>query len=105
MENQQNIEKAKSILRSIGGNPSQNRRSLGYLDDTREKNSARLKALDGLCGSCPFLKVDIQMHSNGNHIRKTVGLRCNKGYSPVDLYLNKNFRETPTCPGYQKKSS
>ena len=105
MENQKKIDGALSILRANGGDPSRVLIHLNHTNKTDE-NRAKYRALDGgLCSTCPFLQIDIQTFGNGRDSRKTVGLKCRKNLSPIELYIDrKPDNLPPSCSGYPKNN-
>jgi len=62
-------------------------------DDTLEKNVQKLRALEGICGSCKHIIINI--HPRGR--KDFIGVACRKGNSPVELYVNHPIGTTPNC--------
>jgi hypothetical protein len=68
----------------------------GIIPQTAEENGQRIRALDGLCGDCAFLKVEIVEHKG----RKRVALECFRNNSPVGLYRRTPLGEVAECSDF-----
>ncbi len=95
MANNVEVEVAIGILRQsqfqIG------KRHKRYHEETMSDNAIRLRALDGICGQCPNLEINILNLPGG---RKGVSLHCQGGQSPVRLYRHTPQGIVPSCPEF-----
>ncbi len=73
-------------------NKSHNRTHDGSMEDTVN----RMRAIDGICGSCDNLKLETTRDFIG---RQTVSLRCLSKYSPLGLYRKTGLGQKPDCLG------
>lgn len=63
-----------------------------------EENVHRLRALEGICGSCNSLVVEIDRQDN----RSVVRLRCASGLDPLELYRGTPFGAEARCARFSK---
>lgn len=66
------------------------------LHETMGDTANRMRALEGICGSCTHLVLEL---NKDNPRKQTVKLRCLAGYSPLGLYINTDLGQKPVCPG------
>lgn len=66
--------------------------------NTADDNFHRKRALDGICGSCNALIIEI--NSPGRY--KEVKLRCREGAIPLDLYRKTELGQTPVCDTFTR---
>mgnify|MGYP001206084617 CR=1 FL=1 len=85
------IEQAAAILRKSGSRVG--KRGSRIHDDAAEDNVHRLRAIDGICGRCVNLSIDVQPGK--------VLLRCQKGRSQLDLYRGTPLGEQAQCDNFE----
>lgn len=59
---------------------------------------ARMRALEGICGSCTNLVLEKTRDYVG---KPAVQLRCLAKYSPLELYRNTKLGQEANCPGLE----
>jgi len=69
--------------------------------DGIERDELRERALEGLCGQCDALQVEIHSERGPNH--EGLSLRCTKGISPIDLYRRTPLGTDADCSGFQQR--
>ena len=57
----------------------------------------RMRALEGICGSCTNLFIEVTRDRLG---RETVQLRCRVEHSPLELYRATGLGQEPVCQGF-----
>lgn len=62
--------------------------------DTLFENMLRTRALEGICGDCPNLQIEIYK----GHIYMEVTLRCLTGESILNMQRKTDLGQTPVCP-------
>jgi len=84
------IEAVKTLLRRHG------KKGHRIHMEAAEDNMNRLRALEGICGKCKNINVEIIPRDG----KKTATIRCKKGHSPLNLYYDTPLGETPNCQDY-----
>jgi len=82
---------ARSVLREF--RRKINSKNVRVNRATLENNNYKLRALDGICGNCQNL--GIQISDNGNF--RGVSLSCIKRHNPIELYASTPLGETAKC--------
>jgi hypothetical protein len=98
-KNQISVNDGKKIIRDL-----QNRSMGGHVrntvnNDVAELNSARLRALNGLCGNCVYLTVFRKNQDN----KVMASLDCGAHKDPVDLYMKTELGEKAECASFEQK--
>jgi len=96
MEKDRQVSRAKEVLRSLMGNYLKPHPRMHT--EAAEDNVNRLRALEGICGSCTNLDL-IFPRIDG---KERVVLNCKKGHIPVALYGNTPLGEKAVCKDFQK---
>jgi hypothetical protein len=97
MEIEQRIGEAKYVIHDLL--QTFGKRHTRIHKDAAGGNTQRLRALEGLCGQCQFVEVDIR-RING---KMGVGIGCDKGLSPIKLYENTPLGEEASCEPFRKR--
>lgn len=98
MESESRISRAKQLLRRF--NFQRGKRGRRVHEYVYEDNGDRLRALDGICGHCRYLKLQFK-HIDG---KETAILFCKKNHNPLQLYQNTPLGHSANCPGFVPKS-
>lgn len=91
---------AMGILRAHQARIGKPRNRIHY--ETMGDTANRMRALEGICGSCTRLVLELKKDNPGKQI---VQLRCLAGYSPLELYINTDLGQKPVCPGLRLRLS
>ena len=95
-ERDRQISKAKKVLRNLMGNYIKPHPRMHT--DAAEDNVNRLRALEGICGSCSNLGIRISRIDG----RDRVVLNCSKGHNPAVLYWKTPPGEEAVCKDFDK---
>lgn len=99
METERQIEKGKEVIRSILRRHGGKKRHRVHLE-AAEDNVHRLRALEGICGNCKNVKVEIVRRDG----KDTTSVYCRAGHSPLELYYDTPLGEYPGCIDFTTRS-
>lgn len=94
MVREREVQEGRKVLRELLERRS--RRHPRFHTSAAEDAFARLRALDGICGSCQNVKISVY-YKDG---KRVVGVNCKAGHSPLKLYYNTPIGEEADCPDW-----
>ena len=68
--------------------------------DAIAMNAERIRALSGICGRCPNIRLQ-KLYQDG---RQVIEVSCRAGFSPVSLYQKTPLGEIPNCPNFSSRN-
>jgi hypothetical protein len=94
MEREQDIARARKVLNGFLYRPKRGKSRIH--EEALEMANERLRALNGICGICENLILNI-FYQDGKDV---VATKCKANNSPVELYMNTPLGQVPVCPDF-----
>lgn len=93
MATEREVSKALSTIRAIQSTFRTKRRP-GMTDVSRDMNTQRIRALEGLCGHC----INLDLAYKKRQGKEVVLVGCKRGLNPQELYFQTPLGEKAECP-------
>ena len=86
----QEVKEGLSVCRDFARSAS--KRGNRIHKDTLDDNKQRMRALEGICGDCPNLRIEYR-----RRLYREVIMRCEARQSPIIIYKNTDLGQVPNC--------